>query len=61
MVPTRTTFLVGTSQQLQATGGHVWNFILVRYASFVVMRIRRETDGQGNTLSKTRLDRKSVV
>jgi hypothetical protein len=43
------------NQRLRATGGHVWNFILISYASFVVMRIRRETDSQGNTVSMTRL------
>ena len=41
--------------QLQETGGHLWQWMLVNYTNFVIMRIRRETDDQGNTISMTRL------
>lgn len=37
--------------RLQDTGGHLWQWMLVNYASFVVMRIRREVDDQGNVVS----------
>src|SRR5688572_29774392 len=41
--------------RLQATGGHLWDWMRVCYASYVVMRVRRETDEQGNTVNLNQL------
>ena len=39
------------NKQLQELGGYLWDWIRTLYASYVVMRVRRETDNQGNTIN----------
>jgi hypothetical protein len=41
--------------RLQDVGGYLWDWLRVSYASYVVMRIRRETDDQGNTVNLNQL------
>ncbi|NOT25282.1 MAG: hypothetical protein HOP16_04180 [Acidobacteria bacterium] len=58
--------LFRTNDRLQREGGNVWQWLLVNYASFVVMRIRREVDGQRNVISLNQLfsevkERPSVI
>lgn len=43
------------NQRLQGTGGYLWDWMRVNYASYVIIRIRRETDDQGNTVNLNRL------
>jgi hypothetical protein len=41
--------------RLQEVGGHLWDWMRISYASYVVMRVRRETDEQGNTVNLNQL------
>ena len=44
-----------SNPRLQECGGDMWEWIRVTYASYVIMRIRRETDDQGNTVNLNQL------
>lgn len=39
------------NKRLQEVGGYLWDWMRISYASYVVMRVRRETDDQGNTIN----------
>lgn len=41
--------------RLQERGGDIWEWMRVNYASYLTMRIRRETDDQGNTVNLNQL------
>ena len=41
--------------RLQDVGSYLWDWMRVSYASYVVMRVRRETDDQGNTINLIQL------
>jgi hypothetical protein len=43
------------NERLQAVGGHVWDWMRTSWVSHVAMRIRRETDEQGNTVNFNQL------
>ena len=43
------------NERLQSVGADLWDWMRVCYASYVVMRVRRETDDQGNTINLSQL------
>jgi hypothetical protein len=43
------------NKRLQETGSYLWEWMRLSYASYVVMRVRRETDEQGNTINLNQL------
>ena len=45
----------GGNPRLQEVGGYFWEWMRVSYASYVIMRIRRETDDQRNTVNLNQL------